>query len=333
MPTHKPEKLNFKLAGGNIAALAWGEKSSYPILALHGWLDNANSFAPIAPWLAQHNFRLIAIDFPGHGFSDHKPKGTYMYFSDYVADVAILIDQILEQTNRPQIALLGHSLGGAVASLVASVTKNKISHLMLIDAIGPLAAKADHAAELMEQSIAQYKRIDNKSLPKYATIDEAIQARLRATPMTEPAVRILLDRGLKHSRPSAILAKTSPAKLISSIFNECLTSVLHRIHRYNINCYKYFPMVFSWRTDPRLLLKPLCMFVEPQVENFLRQIIAPSCLILPAAGWPFSHELLTSRCKHVHDLTIYNISGHHHVHMDSPEEVATLLCTFIKSRS
>ena len=46
------------------------------IVCLHGWLDNANSFATLAPLLAtQFNMRVIGIDLPGHGKSSHSSLG------------------------------------------------------------------------------------------------------------------------------------------------------------------------------------------------------------------------------------------------------------------
>ena len=58
-----------------IGALAFGDKKNPPILALHGWLDNAASFARLAPLLKE--YYVISIDFPGHGKSDHYPFGRF----------------------------------------------------------------------------------------------------------------------------------------------------------------------------------------------------------------------------------------------------------------
>ena len=63
-------EITLKIPGFSIAGLTLGKPENPPILALHGWLDNANSFAPLAPYL-QHNFYLIAVDLPGHGHSSH----------------------------------------------------------------------------------------------------------------------------------------------------------------------------------------------------------------------------------------------------------------------
>ena len=56
---------------GALRVLTWGEEDAPPVLALHGWLDNAASFIPLAAHL--DGIRLVAIDAPGHGRSGHYP--------------------------------------------------------------------------------------------------------------------------------------------------------------------------------------------------------------------------------------------------------------------
>ncbi len=41
----------FEVYGRKMAALSWGEEGQPPLLALHGWLDNAESFSPLAEQL------------------------------------------------------------------------------------------------------------------------------------------------------------------------------------------------------------------------------------------------------------------------------------------
>ena len=62
--------LSLPTQRGVIQALQFGNPNGKPVLALHGWLDNAASFIPMAPYLAEHN--LVAIDMLGHGGSTHR---------------------------------------------------------------------------------------------------------------------------------------------------------------------------------------------------------------------------------------------------------------------
>jgi pimeloyl-ACP methyl ester carboxylesterase len=77
----------------------WG-RGPRTILAVHGWLDNCNSFSPIAPLLPLDDFRVIALDMPGHGLSDHHAPG--MVYS--VTDGLVIIKKT--QVNIPDMIRL-----------------------------------------------------------------------------------------------------------------------------------------------------------------------------------------------------------------------------------
>ena len=64
--------LTLSIPGFSIACKIWGNPDKPTILALHGWLDNANSFAPLATYL-ESDFQVVAVDLPGHGHSSHLP--------------------------------------------------------------------------------------------------------------------------------------------------------------------------------------------------------------------------------------------------------------------
>lgn len=59
--------------GKRMAYQKWGDTSSTKgrILCTHGWLDNSNSFSYLGPILAAKGYEIIAIDWLGHGHSDH----------------------------------------------------------------------------------------------------------------------------------------------------------------------------------------------------------------------------------------------------------------------
>src|SRR5688500_18494360 len=70
------EELVIALPHATLAARRWGDASSPPLLALHGWLDNAGSFDALAPLLAAR-WQVIALDFAGHGRSSHLAAGSW----------------------------------------------------------------------------------------------------------------------------------------------------------------------------------------------------------------------------------------------------------------
>ena len=67
------EEVRLNLGHIELAAHLFGPQQGIPVIALHGWLDNANTFARLAPRL--HGLRIVALDLAGHGYSDHRPVG------------------------------------------------------------------------------------------------------------------------------------------------------------------------------------------------------------------------------------------------------------------
>lgn len=56
----------------------WGPEDKQPIIAIHGWQDNAGTFDNFVQLLPS-DISVLCIDLPGHGFSSHLPKGQYYY--------------------------------------------------------------------------------------------------------------------------------------------------------------------------------------------------------------------------------------------------------------
>uniref|UniRef100_A0A8C3TJL9 Serine hydrolase like 2 n=1 Tax=Catharus ustulatus TaxID=91951 RepID=A0A8C3TJL9_CATUS len=79
-------ELKFPVPWGHVAAKAWGPSEGHPVLCLHGWLDNANTFDKLIPLLPRGCY-YVAMDFSGHGLSSHRPAGCTYHFLDYVTDV------------------------------------------------------------------------------------------------------------------------------------------------------------------------------------------------------------------------------------------------------
>lgn len=67
------------------------------------------AFVRIAPRLADAGFHVVAIDFPGHGMSDHRPLGSPHVTMTQYADAAY---NALCELGWEQCTLVGHSMGG-----------------------------------------------------------------------------------------------------------------------------------------------------------------------------------------------------------------------------
>lgn len=180
---------------GRITGLRAGEPGAPRVLALHGWLDNAASFVPLAPHL--HGIELVAPDLPGHGASAHLPVG-----ADYSFAVAInSVLDIADALGWDRFSLLGHSMGAGISSMVAAACPQRIERLVAIEALGALAEVAERTAERLRDAIAATRALRSKSLRVFPDIAVAVRARMTAgnqvgSRLSDTAARLLVERGV-----------------------------------------------------------------------------------------------------------------------------------------
>lgn len=185
--------LTIKTDRLSLEALEWGNPEGMPVIAIHGWLDNAASFKRLVESLDLSEVRLIAIDLPGHGLSEHRGEGQIYHLLEYVVDVV----GVLKTLDLEQVVLLGHSLGGIVALLTAVAVPSKISQLILLDSFGPMVDKEDDVASQLKKAISKICLTKSRPQTTYKSIEDAVDVRLGGFgKITREAARILLERGL-----------------------------------------------------------------------------------------------------------------------------------------
>jgi pimeloyl-ACP methyl ester carboxylesterase len=175
---------------GRITGLRGGASDGPRVMALHGWLDNAASFVPLAPHL--RGLDLVAPDLPGHGSSAHLPPGADYSFAGAVNTVFDIADAL----GWERFALLGHSMGAGIASLVAAACPQRIERLVAIEALGALADVAEHTVTRLRDAITAARALPRKSLRVFPDIAMAVRVRMAANGLSEPVARLLVERGM-----------------------------------------------------------------------------------------------------------------------------------------
>ena len=160
-------EVTWTLHGRQFTGIEWGEAVGTPTVFLHGFLDQAGSWRDVVTDLAGWR---VAIDQRGHGRSAHVEPGAGYHFADYLVDLDALARLI------GPMHLVGHSMGGTVATMFAGTRPELVQSLVLVDGIG-LQDSTNEAVERMEHFLN-----DHASPPKnkvFSGLDAAI-IRLRS---------------------------------------------------------------------------------------------------------------------------------------------------------
>jgi pimeloyl-ACP methyl ester carboxylesterase len=96
-----------------------------PVLILHGLAGSATEFFSTARALPE--FRTILVDLRGHGRSTTRPGD--LSREAFVADVV----QVIESAVAAPVALVGQSMGGHTAMMVAAKRPDLVSKLVLLE--------------------------------------------------------------------------------------------------------------------------------------------------------------------------------------------------------
>ncbi|MCE7032412.1 alpha/beta hydrolase [Lysobacter sp. GX 14042] len=276
-------------AFGRLSGLRWPGPAGAPrVLALHGWLDNAASFIPLQARLP--GIELAALDLPGHGASAHLPPA-----AEYtVPNAARAVFAAADALGWDRFVLLGHSLGGAIASLMAAAMPARVERLAVIETLGALGEdEADSARRLQEAFAAG--AAPRRPLRRFRDPALALKARLAAGGIEEAAARLLVERGIAPVRGAD------------------------------------GPPGYAWRSDPRLTRPTAVRMSEGQVHAMLAAIECPVRVVYANPPQPYFPEAQRqARYACLRDASLVTLEGGHHLHMEQPEAVAAALQAFLR---
>ena len=181
------KSVSFKTRFGAVPALQSGNPDGEVILASHGWLDNAATFERLTPYLQHYN--IFCLDLPGHGLAPWlPPEADYHIWTpvEVIAEIVASFDQ--------KVHLLGHSMGGAVSSLVAASVPERIASVVSIDILGSLTQPADDVVANFRQAITPAAQ---KPPRVFATTADAVTVRAQAGNLSDDVVKPVALRNLK----------------------------------------------------------------------------------------------------------------------------------------
>lgn len=193
------EEIQIKVPWGHVAGKWWGPKNVRPILAVHGWQDNAGTFDRLIPELPNH-LSYLAIDLPGHGISSHYPEG----MSYNINDSIYMIGRIQRYFGWDKLSLMGHSIGCQINFVYSVLYSDVVDMIISLDILRPMTRSTIGTINNMrfrfdKLALDEKRRRLNSPPPTY-TKQELIDLFVKGSnhSITEETVHHLLDRGMKE---------------------------------------------------------------------------------------------------------------------------------------
>lgn len=190
----EPQSGYVSSQGLRLHYVQWGDPDASPVLLIHGGRDHARNWDRVAEALSDE-FALYAVDLRGHGDSEWA-LGSQYSVPEFVADIAAFADHL----NRDPLAVVGHSLGGAIALQYAGVFPERISRICAIEGLGPGISSRRPAHIRMREWVAQIRDFETRRPRHYATFEDAVARMREANPhlAAEMARHLTLHGAHRH---------------------------------------------------------------------------------------------------------------------------------------
>jgi pimeloyl-ACP methyl ester carboxylesterase len=189
----------------------WGASQGAPIVLLHGWLDTGATFQFLVDAMSDR-WAFVAPDWRGFGRSAWEPEG--YWFPSYLADLDALLD--IYSPGAPAI-LVGHSMGGNVASLYAGIRPERVRRLVNIEGLGLPRTSADQAPARYRRWLDELR--GTPAFSTYASLDHFAQFLAGRNLRLDPArARFIAEAWSERAADGKIAIRSDPRhKLVNPV--------------------------------------------------------------------------------------------------------------------
>lgn len=182
----------FSVRGRQYHVRTWGEPKPHeaPWVMLHGWMDVGASFQFVVDELKGEPF-VVAPDWRGFGLTQDEHHDHFT-FPDYLCDLDCLLDHLQAQCDHTHFNLIGHSMGGNVATLYAGLRGERIHKLVNLEGFGLPPSHPAMAPERLRRWMKDVKSVGEGALAlkTYANVQEVAQRLIKTN------ARLPLDKAL-----------------------------------------------------------------------------------------------------------------------------------------
>lgn len=277
------------------AGKLWGPQDKQPLIALHGWQDNAASFDPLMSLLPE-SLNVLAVDLPGHGLSSHYPPSCMYHFTDSIFTLRHIVQHFKWKT----ISIIGHSMGASFAFLYAAFYPKEVEKILCFDIVRPICIEPTQIETTSGAYVDNFiTTILNKSDPPEYTVDDIVERQFKASngSISKASSRVLLTRGsFKSKKDENLIGLTRDIRL------------------------KHWPIIHTW---PHEFLLEMASRIECEVLNIKSK---PGMYYEKPKYYEQTLNIIRKSAKRV---VYHEVPGSHHAHLNNPEYFAPHVADFL----
>lgn len=130
VPRRAPRACDVTVRGLRHHVTRWAGTDPDPVFLLHGWMDTGDTFQFLVDAMSDRR-TCIAPDWRGFGRSEWPADG--YWFPDYYADLEELLEHFAPGAG---VTLVGHSMGGNIATMYAGIRPERVRRVVCIEGFG-----------------------------------------------------------------------------------------------------------------------------------------------------------------------------------------------------
>lgn len=294
------EEIKIPVSFSFLAAKWWGPQNERPIVALHGWQDNAGSFDTLIPLLPKY-VGYLSIDLPGHGLSSHIPQGFLFSDLEYLHTFNRVFRNYFKWKN---VSLIAHSMCSVICFLYASLFPDYVDMVIGFDLLKCHVSEPEKLTRILTAvgcSLlqAQLQNDSNSEPPVYSLtniIDHMIKVSTGS--LTREVAPYLLQRGIRSSKIHSDKYHFIRDNRIKFRMDLLVTMEVNKILAARIKC----PYLFILEKTSRFNVKEVTYFMD---------------------------DILKVMYANNKNFEMCTVDSGHHAHLTEPHKVSEKLCEFI----
>jgi pimeloyl-ACP methyl ester carboxylesterase len=204
VPRRAPQAFDLSVRGLRHHVTRWPGADPDPVFLLHGWADTGDTFQFLVDAMPATR-TCVAPDLRGFGRSEWPAEG--YWFPDYFADLEALLDQLAPAA---PVTLVGHSMGGNIATLYAGIRPERVRRVVCIEGFGLARTQPEQAPARYREWLDQMR--SPPAFARFPSLEAFAHLLARRNPRLTPGrAAFIADAWTERQADGSVTVRADPA--------------------------------------------------------------------------------------------------------------------------